>query len=293
MTELHPLALQAGGETPDPFRLLHADLLDSGVLGSDHLAVTEQGTPAMGVTVAAGRAVLPGTQAALQGSYYCVLAAAVNVTLAPADETNDRLDLVVARVLDSFHAGGDDEWELAVVTGTPAADPVEPSVPDNAIVLALVEVDAQASSVTNADITDGRIVRGNARGIMRFAQRLNAQVSIGDSFVFMTGMDVTVDIPADRTVRVRLKTSVHSSVADDRARMELSRDNDAIAHVESASLVTGGEIQVPMSLEYIEILSAGSYRYRGLLRRQTGSRNITSGSSGRPTLLIIEDLGPA
>ncbi len=151
-----PVAIQSGGETALLFRLLIGDLLGSGVVGAAALAVTAQPTPAMSVQVAAGRVVVAGTLATLHGSYYCVNDGPVTVAVSPAHATNPRKDLVVARVSDSFYSGTANLWSIAVVTGTPAATPAEPAAGANSGVLALIDVPAAATAVTNSLITDRR-----------------------------------------------------------------------------------------------------------------------------------------
>lgn len=162
MSEVNPpLYLEAGEHASNLDRLFHSDLVTAGVIASDHLEVTEQSTPALGVTVAAGRAVVEGDEASDQGLYYVSNDADVNVALATADATNDRIDLIVARILDSFYSGASDAWELQAVTGTPAASPSAPSAPSNSLVLAEVAVPADAGGnppITNSDIEDTRVV---------------------------------------------------------------------------------------------------------------------------------------
>lgn len=162
MAERNPPAwLQGGSHPADLDRLLIQTLLPTGgVIDKDggHLLVTEQATAAMGVTVAAGRAVIPGTQSADQGHYHAYNDAPVDKNVAASDATNPRIDLVVARVGDVFYdAGASGEWEVQVVTGVAEATPSEPAVPDNAIVLARIDVGAGVSSITDADITDRRV----------------------------------------------------------------------------------------------------------------------------------------
>ena len=63
----------------------------------------------------------------------------------------------MARVQDSAYSGSADEFSIEVVTGTPAASPSDPSLPSGSCwVLARVQVNAGASSITNANITDLR-----------------------------------------------------------------------------------------------------------------------------------------
>lgn len=160
MAERNPPAwLQGGSHPADLDRLMLETLIPTGGvvdLAGGHLAVTEQGTPAMGVTVAAGRAVIAGTEASAQGVYHAVNDADTDLAVSASDPTNPRVDLVVARVRDAFYSGATDAWALEIVTGTAAATPSEPATPDNALVLARIDVPASASSITDANITDRR-----------------------------------------------------------------------------------------------------------------------------------------
>lgn len=130
-----------------------------GVIGEDDLTVSEKsGTPDMSVDVAGGRCLVKGGESTYQGLYLVHNRGTENVTISPADATNARKDLVVARVRDSSESGATDSWDLFVVEGTPAASPVPDtaSIPDNAHVLALVDVAALATSIVDANITDLR-----------------------------------------------------------------------------------------------------------------------------------------
>lgn len=156
-----PLALQGAGDggilhPAKLFRQLVKDLAGgaSGVFHTGDLAVAQNGTPNMSVNVAAGSAVIAGTATADQGSYYAYNDATVNLAIAAADATNPRIDIVVAKVVDT--ATDSDTWSLAMVTGTPAASPTPPSAPANSITLAQVAVAANATSIVNANITDKR-----------------------------------------------------------------------------------------------------------------------------------------
>lgn len=131
-----------------------------GIVGPGDLAVTQNGTPNMSVNVAGGQAYIAGSEATYQGLYFVENRGVTNLTIAAADATNARKDLIVAKVQDAQYSGATNLWSLAVVTGTPAAVPAEPAAPANSLVLAVVTVAALATSITNANITDRRTTPG-------------------------------------------------------------------------------------------------------------------------------------
>lgn len=73
-------------------------------------------------------------------------ASVTNLTIAAADPTNPRIDIVLA------HSNG----SLTVVSGTPAASPTQPNRPAGTLVLARVEVDAGVATIVNSKIFDRR-----------------------------------------------------------------------------------------------------------------------------------------
>lgn len=144
------------------FRRLIGALTTSaaGVLAGADLAVTQKsGGANMSVDVAGGRVFILGTEATYQGTYWAENRGVRNVTISAADATNPRRDLIVARVRDNAYSGSSKDWDIVAVTGTPAASPVDPTVPANALSLARVAVAASATSVVNANITDLRIAQ--------------------------------------------------------------------------------------------------------------------------------------
>lgn len=144
----------------------------SGIVGPTDLAVTAQSTPNMSVQVAAGRAWIKGTQLAsvsggtwsTQGGYYGYNDGPVSLTIAAADPTNPRIDLVVAQVQDAYYSGSNNTFALAVVTGTPAATPQAPAAPNNSLTLATVAVAANATSIGSGNIAAATGLLTVARG---------------------------------------------------------------------------------------------------------------------------------
>ena len=138
-----------------------------GVVSAGDLAVSQNGTPNMSVNVAAGRAFIRGTETASlnQGVYSFFNDGVVNLSIGAADPTNPRRDLIIAQVRDANYSGAAIDARLAVVAGTPAASPADPTPPANALVLARVAVAAGATSITNANITDLRTRAASLGGV--------------------------------------------------------------------------------------------------------------------------------
>lgn len=128
----------------------------AGVSQAGDYAVSQNGTPNMSVNVAAGEAHVNGSETTTQGSYYAYNDAVLNRTIAASDATNPRNDLVVVRVRDQFYSGTFNDGDAFVVPGTPAPSPVDPAAPANSLILARVAVAANATTITNANITDLR-----------------------------------------------------------------------------------------------------------------------------------------
>jgi hypothetical protein len=124
------------------------------------LAVTQSATPAMSVSIAAGRCFIRGSAANLsgqifnaQGMYFGMNDGPLTRTIQPANATNPRIDLVCATVTDTSYGGASNSGDITVVTGTPNATPQPPATPANSYALAQVYVAANAPSITNANIT--------------------------------------------------------------------------------------------------------------------------------------------
>ncbi len=161
MAEVNPpIFIQSGSHPAEDWRRAMSAMFGhrAGIVQSGDLAVTQQSTPNMSVQVATGMLVLTGTENTYQGVYVCENRGAETVTIAAADPTNGRRDLIVARIRDAAYSGATNSFSIEAVTGTPAASPVDPTIPANSYVLARIAVNAGATSITNANITDGRAV---------------------------------------------------------------------------------------------------------------------------------------
>lgn len=154
-----PSWLQNGSHPAENDRLTATGVLfrSQGVADLAAMKVTQSPTPAMSVQIAPGHAVIAGTQTSTQGFYIAYNDANTTATIATADPTNPRIDIICVAVQDAYYGGtANNQVIFQVVTGTPAVSPVVPTAPANSIVLARVAVAANATSITNANITDVR-----------------------------------------------------------------------------------------------------------------------------------------
>lgn len=160
-----PSWLQHGSHSAEDDRLLLEALLGggfnraltSGIVSAPDLLVAQTTTPSMNLEVAAGGAFIVGTEAAAQGVYHLVNDAPFAVTISTSDATNDRIDLVIAQILDDMYTGDDNLGQIIVVKGTAAGSPTPPAVPKNSIVLAQVTVGHGVTSITTSHIADVRV----------------------------------------------------------------------------------------------------------------------------------------
>jgi hypothetical protein len=120
----------------------------------------------LSVVVAAGYCCVPNATAA-QGGYVFGTMVAQTLTLAAADPVNPRIDLIVATVNDLGSSAS--SCSVAVVTGTPATPAVAPSAPSPSLILSQVTVNAQAASLTSANLADQRTYVVAPGGILPIA----------------------------------------------------------------------------------------------------------------------------
>ena len=154
-----PSWLQNGSHPAENDRLTTTGILwkSQGVADYGSMVVAQSATPGMSVQVAAGHALIAGTQTATQGFYIAYNDGATTIAIATANPTNPRIDRIVVAVQDAYYGGTANNPVLfQAVTGPPASSPVAPAAPSNSITLAYVGVAAGATSITNANITDQR-----------------------------------------------------------------------------------------------------------------------------------------
>lgn len=121
-----------------------AGILGDGVVSG--CAVTAQGSPDMTVAVASGTVRVSAAQAAVTSG---------NVTITTADATNPRIDLVVVN----------SSGTKSVTAGTAAANPKAPDIPASSVLLAMVYVPANDTTMASNQITDKRLLLNNIAGL--------------------------------------------------------------------------------------------------------------------------------
>ncbi len=132
-----------------------ADWISPGVMTSADLQVTAQSPAAMVVNVAGSAASVAGGNVWLPQGYRFNNDTQLALVIAAADQTNPRIDIVVAAVNTNTSPYTP---VVQVVTGTAAATPAAPSMPAGyvGIVLAQVYVGAAVTTISQANITDER-----------------------------------------------------------------------------------------------------------------------------------------
>jgi hypothetical protein len=106
-------------------------------------------TPLMKVTVGAGTCWIDasGFEVA-NGFYHLVNDGTITLDIAPSDPTFPRIDLIIARVYDSFYEGSQTKGEIEVLRGDPAVSPVAKPLPAASFEIGRITVGAGVSSIT-------------------------------------------------------------------------------------------------------------------------------------------------
>lgn len=121
--------------------------------------VAQTVTASAGVLVNSLQGMIQGTRSTSAGAYLVTSDAQFTLDIlagAPADPTNPRNDLIIARQKDTQWADASTAFTVERVGGTPAGSPVDPTVTGDYIPLARVRVNAAVTTITNAVITDLR-----------------------------------------------------------------------------------------------------------------------------------------
>lgn len=264
-----------------------------GIFRTGDLKVSQRGSGAnKSIDVAAGEVLIDGDELTNQGYYYGASDAVTNITV-PDTASNPRKDLVVAYIRDAEYSGtinSDSDW-IDIVVGTPASSPVVPATPANSIVLAELSVAASFSSVTNANITDRRIMNGHEsrpRGVL-LSKTFGLNTSpYGATPLELLGSDITIPTLAGRVYRYAATVRVQATQANQIHNLQVYRGSTAI----------GAPLSVPITLAantygwYLEVTdtpgASGGTRYAVRAEVVVGTG---TGSSSSTSVCSLDDVG--
>jgi hypothetical protein len=301
MAEVNPpIFMEAGSGSyyTEQFRRMLEGLMGPGVARPGHLAVTQTLTPSLGVAVAEGLGFIQGTSNAYQGVYGIEeRGGTASLPITTPHASLARKDLVIARMRDAWYAGADNEWELAIIAGTPHASPARPATPASSIDLAEINVGAGAASIVNANITDLRSLArpwnvpwGILPGFVATKTSDFSGWAAGPSE--MTSFQVSAAHLAGRRYRVSANLRGYGSAAAN--LLVQLYDSTALAVVqESSQHVSTGGADANWFLASAPLTpGAGTKVWKIRCGASAGTGTIVGGST-RPIVLTVEDIGPA
>lgn len=155
------------------------------LMGNNRLQVTV--TSGMGISIAAGAAIIPSAAGATDGAYRAYNNQARSLTVTTSDPTNPRIDIVVIGVNDLGTSSS--TTFIEIVAGTPASSPSAPATPPDTILLANIAVGAGVSSINSGNITDQRFYTAGPGGIIPVATTSTIATGVTGQYAYDTAND--------------------------------------------------------------------------------------------------------
>ena len=134
--------------------------------------------------------------------------------VATGDASNPRIDVVYLKANDPTQGDADNQVVAGVAEGTPAASPVQPSIPAGSVAVAVKRMPAGAtatSSATTLTTPDYAIPYGASTGIL--LKKIDTSNGLGSSS-WMTSVTGSFFVPMSRYIRVDVTTSLQGVVPD-------------------------------------------------------------------------------
>jgi hypothetical protein len=149
-----------------------------GLVGEGDLAITI-GT-GLQIKIAAGECFVPGSSSATQSGYYILNSASLAKSIAAANETNPRIDRVVARVFDAAYTGAENKFEIEVLTGTPTSGANLTNLsgaaaqPTSSLTIGYVEVKAKGTTPSGVSTVAPPVSLSSSAAMAAVATRLTS-----------------------------------------------------------------------------------------------------------------------
>lgn len=243
--------------------------VNNGVLTG--LGVTENTpTPDLNVIVAAG--------SGFAGETYFLKGSGTLIPITAAHGSLDRLDLIVVN----------SSGTISAVAGTPATTPNPPDLPDDSILLAIVEVDATVTQIFDADI----IARGLFVGKIQNEHisdgeitnvKINTAAAIAWSKLNKTGSNLNEIATRSHTVLTDKGSNAHTVID--------SNITATVSHMADTSSPHGSTMSISTKLTTPKVDNAGNLTLQSTtehvyIRAEASGKNIHLIPSGK---IYLED----
>ncbi len=238
------------------------------------------------VDIGEGAGVVHGTTETYQGAYFVENRGTHTVTIAAADPSDPRWDLIVVTVLDTAvaGAGATNEALPQVITGTPAGSPTVPATPANSIALGYAVVPASATTPSSVvdlrtSATGQTVVAKSAYGGVVGEATYNTDPSISGT-AWMTLTPVTVDVRDGYGHEVHLQPGDWYELGAD-GNVEWQCDVGSTRLVKVDAMGGSSAVESHYGAGYVSGLAAGSTSFNIQTRKLSGAqlRKDTGGAA--------------
>lgn len=305
-----PVTLQAGNYSAIDDRRFWSAGLGEGYLSTGSYQVIQRAAGAnmsVDVQMSSGEGcIVTGDSVTAQGRYFVPPTPSNgNVTIAAADATNPRNDLVVLEVKDDQHdAGGLNLARVRVITGTPNASAAltsalgangTPALPATCMPLAVVNVLAGATSIATARISDRRPVAAPYTLLGRHVLETAFATSATHTTPQDEGLTLSITYGAARFLKVTLQVMPWSSGGAQAIDFYILRAGGAVWRWQASSgaTSTGAGDSRTFSAVIAGPISGATETFKVQINAAAANTAVQSfGQAGLPRMLTVEDIGP-